>query len=177
MKGPGTLDRMELGMKFLGKRRLIFGAVTVMVLGIVSLGYAAWTSSGGGTGFAKAASAQNLTTASVTGTTSATLFPGATGDLVVNVTNPNSYPIKVTSVTGNGTIAADSGHSTCGQDAQHPTGVTYTDQTGLSIAVAANSSSQVTLSGSVKMTNASDNSCQGATFSVPVSMAATSNAS
>ena len=109
-------------MKFLGKRRLIFGAVTVMVLGIVSLGYAAWTSSGGGTGFAKAASAQNLTTASLTGTTTATLYPGATGDLVVNVTNPNSYPIKVTSVTGNGTIAADSSHSTCGQDAQHPTG-------------------------------------------------------
>jgi hypothetical protein len=27
------------------------------------------------------------------------------------------------------------------------------------------------------MTNASDNSCQGATFSVPVSMAAASNAS
>jgi hypothetical protein len=80
-------------------------------------------------------------------------------------------------VTGNGTITADSSHSTCGQDAQHPTGVTYTDQTGLSIAVPANSSSQVTLSGSVKMTNASDNSCQGATFSVPVSMAAASNAS
>src|SRR6201989_3559460 len=121
MKGSGTLDRMELGMKFLGKRRLIFGAVTVMVLGIVSIGYAAWTSSGGGTGFAKAASAQNLTTASITGTTSATLFPGATGDLVVNVTNPNSYPIKVTSVTGNATITAYSSHSTCCPDVQSTT--------------------------------------------------------
>ena len=163
-------------MKFLGKRRLIFGAVTVMVLGIVSLGYAAWTSSGGGTGFAKAASAQNLTTGS-TGTTSATLYPGATGDLVVNVTNPNSYPIKITSVTGNGTVTADSSHSTCGQDVSHPTGVTYTDQTGLSIAIPASTSQTITLSGTVKMTNASDNSCQGATFSVPVSMAAASNAS
>jgi hypothetical protein len=162
-------------MKFLGKRRLIFGAVTVMVLGIVSLGYAAWTSSGGGTGFAKAASAQNLTTGS--GTTTATLYPGATGDLVVNVNNPNSYPIKITSVTGNGTITADSSHSTCGQDASHPTGVTYTDQTGLNVAIPASSSQQITLSGSVHMTNASDNSCQGATFSVPVSMAAASNAS
>ena len=162
-------------MKFLGKRRLIFGAVTVMVLGIVSLGYAAWTSSGGGTGFAKAASAQNLTTGS-TGTTSATLYPGANGDLVVNVTNPNSYPIKITSVTGNGTITADSSHSTCGQDVSHPTGVTYTDQTGLSIAVPASTSQTITLSGTVHMSNASDNSCQGATFSVPVSTAATSNA-
>jgi hypothetical protein len=164
-------------MKFLGKRRLIFGAVTVMVLGIVSLGYAAWTSSGGGTGFAKAASAQNLTTASLTGTTSATLYPGASGDLVVNVSNPNSYPIKITSVTGSGAITSDSGHSTCGQDASHPTGVTYADQSGLNIAVPAGSDQQITLSGSVHMTNASDNSCQGATFSVPVSMAVTSNAS
>jgi hypothetical protein len=163
-------------MKFLGKRRLIFGAVTVMVLGIVSLGYAAWTSSGGGTGFAKAASAQSLTTGS-TGTTSATLYPGAAGDLVVNVTNPNSYPIKITSVTGNGTITADSSHATCGQDVSHPTGVTYTDQTGLNIAVPASTSQTITLSGTVHMTNASDNSCQGATFSVPVSMAAASNAS
>jgi hypothetical protein len=168
---------MESGMKFLGKRRLIFGAVTVMVLGIVSLGYAAWTSSGGGTGFAKAATAQGLTTATTTGTTSATLYPGATGDLVVNINNPNSYPIKVTGVTGSGAIAADSSHATCGQDGTHPTGVTYTDQTGLNVAVAANSSSQITLSGSIHMTNASDNSCQGATFSVPVSLAATSNAS
>ena len=29
-------------------------------------------------------------------------------------------------MTGNGAIAADSSHSTCGQDTQHPTGVTYT---------------------------------------------------
>ena len=59
---------------------------------------------------------------------------------MVNVTNPNSYPIKITSVTGNGTITADSSHSTCGQDVSHPTGVTYTDQTGLSIAVPASTS-------------------------------------
>jgi hypothetical protein len=163
-------------MAFFTRRKLIFGAVTIMVLGIVSLGYAAWTSSGGGTGFAKASSAQALTTASVTGTTSATLYPGANGDLVVNITNPNQYPIKITGVTGNGAITADSSHSTCGQDVSHPTGVTYTDQTGLNITVPAGSSSQVTLSGSVHMSNSSDNSCQGATFSVPVSLAGASAA-
>ena len=154
--------------KLLGKRRLIFAAVTVMALAIVSLGYAAWTSAGNGSGVAKASTAQALTTG--TATASAGLYPGATAALTVNVTNPNPYPVTVTDVTGNGTITADASHSTCGQDAGHPTGVTYTDQHGLSIAVPANGSTSVSLSNSVHMSNASDNSCQGATFTIPVSL-------
>ena len=161
-------------MKLLGKRRLIFAAVTVMALVIVSLGYAAWTSSGNGTGIAKASSAQALTTG--TATASDGLYPGATAALTVNVTNPNPYPVTVTDVTGNGTITADASHSTCGQDAGHPTGVTYTDQHSLSIAVPANGSTQVSLSNSVHMSNASDNSCQGATFTIPVSLSGASAA-
>ena len=63
--------------KLLGKRRLIFAAVTVMALGIVSLGYAAWTSSGNGTGFAKASTAQALSSVTVAAA-SAGLYPGRT---------------------------------------------------------------------------------------------------
>jgi hypothetical protein len=155
--------------KLLGKRRLIFAAVTVMALGIVSLGYAAWTSSGNGTGFAKASTAQALTSVTATGVT-AGLYPGATAALTLNLSNPNPYPVTITDVTGNGTITADSSHSTCGQDATHLTGVTYTDQHNLSIAVPANGTAQVTVPSSVHMSNASDNSCQGATFSIPVSL-------
>jgi hypothetical protein len=162
-------------MKFLGKRRLIFGAVTVMVLGIVSLGYAAWTSSGGGTGFAKASTAQALTSVDVSATTTASLYPGATGALNLKLSNPNPYQIKVTDVTGNGTITADSSHSTCGQDASHLTGVSYTDQHSLSITVPASTTATVSLASSIAMTNASDNSCQGATFTVPVSVAGASS--
>jgi hypothetical protein len=163
-------------MKLLGKRRLIFAAVTVMALGIVSLGYAAWTSSGNGSGFAQASTAKALTSLSVSAT-SASLYPGATADLQLNLNNPNPYPVKVTDVTGNGAITADAAHATCGQDAQHPTGVSYTDQHNLNITVPANSSTQVALSNSIAMTNASDNSCQGATFTVPVSLSGASAAS
>jgi hypothetical protein len=162
--------------KLLGKRRLIFAAVTVMTLGIVSLGYAAWTSSGNGSGFAKASTAQALTSLNVSAT-SASLYPGAVADLQLNLSNPNPYPIKVTDVTGNGAITADSSHSTCGSDSTHPTGVSYTDQHNLNITVPANGSTQVALSNSVSMTNASDNSCQGATFTVPVSLSGASSAS
>ena len=161
-------------MKLLGKRRLIFAAVTVMALVIVSLGYAAWTSAGNGSGVAKASTAQGLTT--VTATASAGLYPGATAALSLQVSNPNPYPVTVTDVTGNGTITADASHSTCGQDAGHPTGVTYTDQHGLSIAVPANGTTQVSVSNAVHMSNASDNSCQGATFTIPVTLAGASAA-
>ncbi len=161
--------------KLLGKKRLIFAAVTVMVLGIASLGYAAWTSAGNGSGVAKASTAQALTT--VTATASAGLYPGATAALSLQVSNPNPYSVTVTDVTGNGAITADASHSTCGQDASHPTGVTFTDQHNLSIAVPANGTTQVAVSNSVKMTNASDNSCQGATFTIPVSLSGASSAS
>jgi hypothetical protein len=162
--------------KLLGKRRLIFAAVTVMVLGIVSLGYAAWTSSGNGTGFAQASSAQALNSVTVSAG-SANLYPGATADLTLKLNNPNPYPVTVTSVTGNGTITADTSHATCGQDAGHPTGVTFTGQTGLSISVPANATADAPVPGSVHMSNASDNSCQGATFTIPVSISGASNAS
>jgi hypothetical protein len=162
--------------KLLGKRRLIFAAVTVMVLGIVSLGYAAWTSSGNGSGFAKASTAQGLTSVTVAAG-SAGLYPGATADLTLRLSNPNPYPVTITNVTGNGTITADSSHATCGQDGSHPTGVTYTDQTGLNISVPANGTADVSVPSSVHMSNASDNSCQGATFTVPVSLSGASAAS
>jgi len=162
-------------MKLLGKRRLIFAAVAVMALVIVSLGYAAWTSAGNGTGVAKASTAQPLTT--VAATASAGLYPGATAALSLQVSNPNPYPVTVTDVTGNGSITADASHSTCGQDATHPTGVTYADQHNLSIAVPANGTTSVSVSNSVHMSNASDNSCQGATFTIPVSLTGASSAS
>ncbi len=164
-------------MKLTRKRIALAGLVAALVAVAAGLVYAAWLANGTGSGYAKAASAQQLTTVDVSASTTATLYPGATGDLLIKVSNPNPYPVKVTDVTGNGTITADAAHSTCGSDAQHPTGVTFTDQHGLSISVPANSSAQATLASSVQMSNASDNSCQGATFTVPVSLSGASNAS
>jgi cytoskeletal protein RodZ len=158
------------------KQCLIGGATAVLVMGVVGLVYAAWTTTGTGSGYAKAKSAQTLTTVDVSASTSATLYPGADGDVLIKVSNPNPYPVQVTDVKGSGTITADSGHSTCGSDGSHPAGVTFTDQAGLKINVAANSSTQTTLTSAAHMTNASDDSCQGATFTVPVSLSGQSNA-
>jgi hypothetical protein len=106
----------------------------------------------------------------VSASTTATLYPGSNGDVLIEISNPNPYPVQVTSVTGNGPITADTGHPGC-----TTTGVTFTDQTGQSIDVAANDSTQTTLSGAASMSNASDNGCQGAVFTIPVALSGNSN--
>jgi hypothetical protein len=140
-------------------------------LGVVGLVYAAWTTSGSGSGYAKAGSAEALSTVDVSASTTATLYPGADGDVLIKVHNPNPYPVRVTAISGNGAITADSGHATC-----VTTGVTFTDQSGLTFDIAANADAQTTLSGSAHMSSASDNGCQSATFTIPVSLTGASNA-
>lgn len=153
-------------------RKIVTGFVAVLVLGVAGLVYAAWTTSGDGAGYAKAGSAQALTTVDVSASTSATLYPGATGDVLLKIANPNPYPVRITAVTGNGAITADAGHAGC-----VTTGVTFVDQSGKAIDIAASSQTQVTLAGAAKMSNASDNGCQGATFTIPVTLTGASNAS
>jgi hypothetical protein len=142
----------------------------VMALAAVGLVYAAWTTNGTGSGYAKAGTAQALSTVDVSASTTATLYPGGpAGDVTIRISNPNSYPVTVTGVAGNGAITADAGHAAC-----TTTGVTFTDRTGLSIAVAANGQTTATLSGAASMSNASVNGCQGATFTIPVNISGAS---
>src|SRR5262245_36677092 len=150
------------------------GALATLVLLIAlgaSVAFAAWTTNGNGDGSARATSSQALTTVDVSATTPATLYPGATGDLRLRINNPNPYPVRVTAVSGNGTITSDAG-AACNAS----TGVTFTNQTGLALDVAAGSAATFTLSGSVAMSNASHTSCQGAVFTVPVTLTGASNA-
>jgi hypothetical protein len=153
------------------KRRLIGASITVLVLGVVGLVYAAWTTSGTGSGYAKATDAEALSTVDVSASTSADLYPGADGDVVVRIDNPNPYPVRVTDIDGNGAITASGGIGAC-----NTTGVTYTDQTG-TFNVGAESAQTFTLDNAAHMSNASDNGCQGATFTIPVSLSGASNAS
>jgi hypothetical protein len=154
-----------------GRKKVFIVAAAAVVLVAVGVAYAAWTASGSGNGYAKAATAQALDTLDASATTTATLYPGANGDLVLEINNSNPYPVRVTSVTGAGAITSDKG-AACNAS----TGVTFTNQTGLTLDVPASSSETFTLGNSVAMSNASDNSCQGAVFTVPVSLSGASNA-
>jgi hypothetical protein len=147
------------------KRTVVFAAVLVVALGI-GVAFAAWTVGGGGTGTATATSAQPLTTS--VATTTAELYPGITGaNLYLTVNNPNPFDVTITSVNANGAAVPDAGHPGC-----VTTGVTYTTQ-ATSQVVPASGSSSFTVPG-VAMSNASDDGCQGATFTIPVTFTATS---
>lgn len=151
-------------------RRITAGSLALGMMAVAGVAYAVWTASGTGQGYAKAGTAQALTTVDVSASTTATLYPSGTGNVILRINNPNPYPVRVTSVSGNGTVTSDKG-AAC--DAS--TGVTFTNQTGLTLDVLGSSAATFTLNGAAAMSNASDNSCQGAVFTIPVSLSGGSN--
>jgi hypothetical protein len=147
---------------------LALSALALLATAAVTLG--SWAvGSSAGNGYAKAVTAQNLTLGDASASTTAQLYPGGTGDLWVKVTNPNAFPVTVTAVNGAGAITSDKG-AACNAS----TGVTYTNTSGLSQSVGVGATVTFSLAGKVAMSNASDNSCQGAIFTVPVTLTATS---
>ena len=154
-------------------RKLFFVVAAIAALVVSGVLYAAWSTSGSGNGYAKAGTSSALTISDASASTTADLYPGATGSVKLKVTNPNPFPVRITTVTkqSGGTITSDKG-AACNAS----TGVTFTDQTGLALDLAGGATSTFTLSGAVSMTNASDNTCQGAIFTIPVDVTGASNA-
>ena len=152
------------------KARLALALAAVAVVATTAVTFGSWSvTSSAGSGYSKAKVALSLTLSDASASTTAQLYPGGTGDIWIKVTNSNPFAVTVTSVSGAGTITSDKG-AAC--DAS--TGVTFTNTTGLSQAVGAGATVTFSLAGKVAMSNASDNSCQGAIFSVPITLAATS---
>ncbi|GLY49738.1 hypothetical protein [Lentzea sp. NBRC 102530] len=143
-----------ISFRELVRRRYVRGGVIVFAVATAVLGsgvaYAAWTSSGTGAATTKAGTAQAPVVtggAVVTGT----LYPGGTGDAVVNVSNPNPYPVTITSIAPTGT-------PTCG--------VTFAERfPGTQLAA---NSAPVAITFSVAMALSAPNTCQGAVIDVPV---------
>jgi hypothetical protein len=156
---------------FAAQRLRLAVALLVALLTLMSgVTFGGWSVTGTGSGYSKALSAQSLTLSDASASTSAQLYPGGSGDLVVKVTNPNPFAVTITAVSnGSGSITSNKG-SAC--DAS--TGVTYTNTTGLSQAVGAGATVTFSVTGKVAMSNASDTSCQGATFTIPINLTATS---
>jgi hypothetical protein len=146
--------------------------LAVLALGVIGAGVAvaAWNVTGSGSGYAKAGSASALTIEDATASTVADLYPGATGAAKLKVTNPNLFGVRITTVTGAGAITSDKGAS-----CDAATGVAFTNLTGQTLDVAAGAMQTFTLAGAVAMSNASDDACQGAVFTIPVSVSGVSN--
>jgi hypothetical protein len=157
-------------MKRPATKRAITLTVFLASILISSVALASWLASGTGSGFAKATTAQSLTTSTVAAV--ADLYPGGTGDLKITINNPNPYPVRVTQIAR----TADPITSDAGAACDASTGVSMTTPQAVTIDIAAGGSATSTLAGVMAMSNASDNSCQGATFTVPVSVSGASNA-
>jgi hypothetical protein len=154
------------------KKLLVLAGVAITATAAVSIAIGAWSVGGTGTGYGKAATASAVTLSDASASTTADLYPGASGSVKLKVSNPNPFPVRITAVSENGTITSDKG-AACNA----ATGVTFTNQSSLTLDLLANESNKVfSLAGAVAMTNASDNSCQGAIFSIPVTVTAISNA-
>ena len=153
-------------------RKLFFVLAAVAALVVSGVLFAAWSTRGSGNGYAKAATASALTLNDASVSTTADLYPGANGNVRLSVTNPNPFPVRITAVTKQAaaTITSDKG-AACNAS----TGVTFTNQSGLTLDLAASTTSTFTLTNAVSMSNASDNSCQGAVFTVPVDVTAASS--
>ena len=151
-----------------------------LFLGILlasSVAFAWWTASGSGSGYTKAETAAALTTNDVSGTTTAQLHPGGSSDVVLQISNPNSYAVTVTNINGSGAIL--SGNATCDTavGAYTGNGVSFANQSGSWVVPAkvgaVNGTLDVTLTNAASMANTattSNDSCQGKTFSIPVSL-------
>lgn len=152
-------------------RRVYTVALFTGLLFVVGIATAAWLASGTGSGYAKAGTAQSLATLDASASAVGDLYPGGSGDLYLTISNPNPYPVTITAVTGSASITSS---STGCVSPDH--GVTFADQTGLSLAVPANSSAGHVLDGAVAMAATSPDACGGATFQIPVALSGVSGA-
>jgi hypothetical protein len=156
------------------------GAAYVATTWIVAL-------SAGSSGEGQAATVQNLTITSVaTPSPVAQLYPGGAGDVVVTISNPNPYPVTLTSVnlptsstygtgyTSSSLATAQSGCTSSTSDvswsfATSTSGSAHTLTTPLIIGASGNANNPltVTLSNDASMTSSAPAACEGAFFSMP----------
>ena len=146
--------------------KIATGAVAVLAFAGGGVAYAAWTSSGSGTG-AAASTHDTPSSISVGGTPAADLFPGAVNVVTVNVSNPNPYPVIVTSLSAGQAPAVNRGSCAAGtvwSDAKAAAaGVTQTDGT---TTIAPNGTGTFALVGHMAA-NAVD-ACKDQTFALPL---------
>src|SRR5688572_33088464 len=92
------------------RRTLLALAATGTALIVSAAVFAAWLSSGSGSAYSKAGSSQAISTLDASASTSATLYPGVSGDATVKISNPNPFAVRVTAISldgDNSDITAD----------------------------------------------------------------------
>jgi len=145
------------------KRSAVVGTTVTALFG-AGIAFAAWTTDGEGSGAVTAWQAQDLTVEvdPVVG-----LFPTGTVNVQFTVTNPNDYKVKL----GNATLKSVTADQ-AGCDATVVTGGPV-DLSG--VAVLAKDATTASQTFPVTMSNNATDECQGAVFTVTLSVTGLSN--
>jgi hypothetical protein len=132
--------------------------------------FALWTSSGNGSGDAKAITAVTVTVNAVTG--SADLYPGGPAGVVsFTLTNSNPYAITFDKLTVASVTTVSGGIGGSPACATTDLTVSTLPITGLSVTVGANTTSATrTIAGVVSMNSSAPDACQGAVFAVSLTL-------
>ena len=78
---------------------VVIGA-TVASLAIAAAAFAYWTTTGTGTGEGEAATVTNLSVTAISSPSPVNeLYPGSSGDVVMQISNPNVFPVTITGVS------------------------------------------------------------------------------
>lgn len=144
------------------------GVATALLIGLgAGSAYGYFTTSGAGHGSASTATMVPVTGS--VGSPTTRLVPGGRADVAVVVTNPNPFAVTVVSASG-GDVTVDDGHPAC-----TPSSVTFTSPGVLSVTIPAGTTQALAFPNAAAMDASAPNNCQGASFSIPLTLTARSS--
>jgi hypothetical protein len=145
------------------RHRRIFVGLVLLVLAFGGVAVALWSSSGGGTGEARALAGEELTVTASTGT--ADLFPGfKEGDIYFAADNPNPYAVTFTSFQEAGISSSDERNCPASN-------VTVDSSAAIGVVVSANASGEaLSIADVVTMSSLAPDACQGVAFTITLTL-------
>lgn len=132
----------------------------------VGVAFAAWSSTGAGTGSAASTTSQNSVIAGVSPVPADNLYPGAVKSAKVTISNPNAYPVEVTAISAgwsrvvNTTCAA----GTVRTDSRGDGTTALTQSDGSTTSIPGGGSGTYTLT--LKMADSPDDACKSQSFTL-----------
>lgn len=145
------------------KKLLALPAIGTALVG-AGIAFAAWTSTGTGSGTAQSTTSENSTISA--GVYTADLYPGAVRSVTVTIDNPNDYPVIVNSISSGSSALVNTtctaGTVTSDERTTDATGLTQSDNSTKTIA--ANGSATYTLT--TRMAASAVDSCKSQDFTL-----------
>jgi hypothetical protein len=150
---------------------IVAAVVATIAAAVGTAAVAYWPATGPGTATAASTTVQTVTL--TPGTPAAQLYPGGTADVVLTISNPNLFSVRIGSLAldpgqGTGGFAVDPAHQSCatsvlafGAQTNGGAGWSAPAKSG-----AVDGALAVTLSNALTMSAAAASACQGASFTV-----------